>query len=186
MDALKPRHRASRETGRRVSAPLLACGALAGLLAATIGTSAQQPSATPAPDQPAAQPAAQSAADAKGAATFARVCSTCHDGARILSTRRSKTQWTEVIEKMLERGAQVSDEDFEEVMGYLLRNYGRINVNRAAAEDLVIVVGVSEKDAEAIVKHRTSQGDFADFDAIVKVPGIDVEKLTKGRDAISF
>jgi competence ComEA-like helix-hairpin-helix protein len=182
MDALKPRHRASRETGRHVSAPLVACGALAGLLAATIVTSAQQPPAAPAPDQP----AAQSAADAKGAATFARVCSTCHDGARILSTRRSKTQWTEVIEKMLERGAQVSDEDFEEVMGYLLRNYGRINVNRAAAEDLVIVVGVSEKDAEAIVKHRTSQGDFADFDAIVKVPGIDVEKLTKGRDAISF
>jgi competence ComEA-like helix-hairpin-helix protein len=182
MDALKPRHRTSRETGRHASAPLLACGALAGLLAATIVTSAQQPPATPAPDQPAAQPAA----DAKGAATFARVCSTCHDGASILSTRRSKTQWTEVIEKMMERGAQVSDEDFEEVMGYLLRNYGRINVNRAAAEDLVIVVGVSEKDAEAIVRHRTSQGDFPDFDALVKVPGLDVEKLSKGRDAISF
>ena len=53
---------------------------------------------------------------------------------------------------MMERGAQVSDEDFEVVMDYLLRHYGRINVNKAEAEDLAIVVGVSKKDAEAIVQ----------------------------------
>lgn len=183
MDALNPRHQTSRKTGGRVSAPLLACAAVAGLLAASIVTSAQQPSAAPAPDQPAA---AQPASDAKGAATYARVCSTCHDGTRILSNRRSKSQWTEVIEKMMERGAQVSDEDFDVVMAYLLRHYGRINVNKAAAEDLVIVVGVSEKEADAIVKHRSSNGDFPDFDALAKVPGIDVEKLSKSRDAITF
>jgi competence ComEA-like helix-hairpin-helix protein len=192
MNAHNPRNRTSRETGRRFSAPLAACCALAGLLAASIAVSAQQPAA-PAPQEPpaaaVAQPpagAAQPEADAKGAATFARVCSLCHDGARILSNRRSKSQWTEVIEKMTERGAQVSDADFEEVMDYLLRNYGRINVNKAEADDLAIVVGLSKKDAEAIVQHRQSQGDFPDFDALAKVPGIDVEKLSKGRDAITF
>jgi competence ComEA-like helix-hairpin-helix protein len=202
MNAPNPRHRTTRETGRRVSAPLAACGALAGLLAASgalpglvaanIVMSAQQPAvgsaqqpAAPAasPDQPAA---AQPESDAKGAATFARVCSLCHDGARILSNRRSKSQWTEVIEKMMERGAQVSEDDFTDVMDYLLRHYGRINVNKAAAEDLALVVGVSKKDAEAIVSYRDSKGDFPDFDALAKVPGIDVEKLNKGRDAITF
>jgi competence protein ComEA len=183
MDAENLHYRPSRETHRRVSAPVVACAGLAGLLAASIVTSAQEPAAAPAPDQPAV---AQPAADAKGAATFARVCGTCHDGSRILSNRRSKTQWTEVIEKMVERGAQVSDDDFDEVMGYLLRHYGRINVNRAAAADLVIVVGVSEKEADAIVEYRTGHGDFPDFDALAKVPGIDVEKLSKGRDAITF
>jgi cytochrome c5 len=97
MNATNPRHRTSRETGRR---PLAACvvlagvlaasGALPGLVAANIAMSAQQPAvgsaqqpaATAAsPDQPAA---AQPESDAKGAATFARVCSLCHDGARIL------------------------------------------------------------------------------------------------------
>jgi competence ComEA-like helix-hairpin-helix protein len=188
MNAQNPRNRTSREARRRVSAPLAACGALAGLLAATIAVSAQQASA-PAPQDPsAAAPSAavQPALDAKGAATFARVCSLCHDGARILSNRRSKSQWTEVIEKMMERGAQVSDEDFEVVMDYLLRHYGRINVNKAEAEDLAIVVGVSKKDAEAIVRHRQAQGDFPDFDALAKVPEIDLEKLSKGRDAITF
>ena len=46
---------------------------------------------------------------------------------------------------MMERGAQVSDEDFDVVMDYLLRHYGRINVNKAEAEDLAIVVGVSQE-----------------------------------------
>ena len=165
MNAQNPRNRRSRETRGRLSAPLAACGALAGLLAATIAVSAQQASG-PAPQEPsaatpsAATPSAtaQPAADAKGAATFARVCSLCHDGARILSNRRSKSQWTEVIEKMMERGAQVSDEDFEVVMDYLLRHYGRINVNKAEAEDLAIVIGVSKKDAEAIVRYRAGPG----------------------------
>jgi len=183
MNAENPRNRTSRETRRRLSAPLAASGALAGLLAASIAVNAQQP-AEPAPQEPPA--AAQPATEAKGAATFARVCSLCHDGARILSTRRSKSQWTEVIEKMMERGAQVSDADFEEVMDYLLRYYGRINVNKAQTDDLAIVVGLSKKDAEAIVQHRQGQGDFPDFDALAKVPGIDVEKLNKGREAITF
>ena len=185
MNASNPRQRPSRETGWRVSAPLAACGALAGLLAATIVVSAQQPAApAPAKDQAAATQPEPDAA--KGAATFARVCSLCHDGARILSNRRSKSQWTEVIEKMMERGAQVSDTDFDDVMDYLLRHYGRINVNKAEAEDLALVTGLSKKDADAILQYRNGQGDFADFDALAKVPGIDVEKLSKARDAITF
>jgi competence ComEA-like helix-hairpin-helix protein len=187
MNAQPPRSRTSHETRRRLSAPQAASGALAGLLAASIALNAQQPAAAPAaPQDPPAAAAAQPLADAKGAATFNRVCSLCHDGARILSNRRSKSQWSEVIEKMMERGAQVSDADFEEVMEYLLRYYGRINVNRAEADDLAVVAGLSKKDAEAIVQHRQGQGDFADFDALAKVPGIDLEKLKQGRDAITF
>jgi len=198
MNAQNPRNQTSRETRGRVFAPLAACGALAGLLAATIAVSAQQ-APGPAPQEPsaatpsaatpsAATPSAatQPAADAKGAATFARVCSLCHDGARILSNRRSKSQWTEVIEKMMERGAQVSDDDFTEVMDYLLRHYGRINVNKAEAEDLAVVAGLSKKDAEAIVRYRDAQGDFPDFDALAKVPEIDIEKLNQAREAITF
>ena len=46
---------------------------------------------------------------------------------------------------MMERGAQVSDTDFDVVMDYLLRHYGRINVNKAEAEDLALVTGVVQE-----------------------------------------
>ena len=120
------------------------------------------------------------------AAAFRRVCSNCHDAERILSTRRTRTQWEEVIEKMIDRGAEGTSDDFMTAEEYLLRVSGRVNVNRAASKDMVIVLGITQKDADAIAEYRKANGEFKDFDSLAKVPGIDLEKLNKARDAISF
>jgi competence ComEA-like helix-hairpin-helix protein len=120
----------------------------------------------------------------KPALAFQRVCSSCHPPDRILATRR--TQWEEVIQKMIDRGAQGTDEDFTAAELYLLRISGRVNVNRAVSKDLVDVLGLTEKDADAIAEYRKANGDFKDFDELCKVPGIDLEKLKQGRDAVSF
>jgi competence ComEA-like helix-hairpin-helix protein len=120
------------------------------------------------------------------AAAFRRVCSSCHDAERILATRRTRTQWEEVIEKMIDRGAEGTSDDFTTAEEYLLRVSGRVNVNRAASKDMVVVLGLTQKDADAIAEYRKANGEFKDFDALCKVPGIDLEKLKQGRDAISF
>ena len=120
------------------------------------------------------------------ATAFKRVCSTCHDADRILATRRTRTQWEEVIEKMIERGAQGTDDDFTAAEEYLLRVSGRVNVNRAPNKDLVVVLGLTPKDADAIAEYRKTNGEFKDFDELCKVPAIDTEKLKQERDAISF
>lgn len=122
----------------------------------------------------------------KPALAFQRVCSSCHPPDRILATRRTRTQWEEVIQKMIDRGAQGTDEDFTAAELYLLRISGRVNVNRAVSKDLVDVLGLTEKDADAIAEYRKANGDFKDFDELCKVPGIDLEKLKQGREAISF
>jgi competence protein ComEA len=167
-----------------------------GAVAATIVVSgSQSPVPSAAPAQPGAPPAAAATqhpagtapqADDKNAATYTRVCSTCHDAQRILSNRRTKDQWGEVIDKMIERGAQGTDEDFAAVQDYLVSHYGRINVNRGTAADLATVLKIPQKDAEAIVAFRTANGPFTDFDALAKVPGLDLDTLKQNRDAISF
>jgi competence protein ComEA len=119
-------------------------------------------------------------------AAFNRVCSSCHDAERILGARRTRTQWEEIIEKMIERGAEGTDDDFVAAEQYLLRVSGRVNVNRALSKDLVSVLSVTDKDADAILEYRKAHGDFKDFDELCKVPGIDLEKLKQGRDAVSF
>jgi len=160
--------------------------------AAIAAIGSQAPGSTPAP-QPAPSasaspqsPAPPAPADDKNAATYTRVCSTCHDAQRILSNRRTKDQWGEVIDKMVERGAQGTDEDFAAVQDYLVSHYGRVNVNRGTAKDLSTVLKISEKDADAIVAFRTANGPFTDFDGLAKVPGLDVDTLKQNRDAISF
>ena len=130
--------------------------------------------------------AQQDAAKDPGAETFNAVCSKCHTPERILAARRTSTQWEEVLEKMTKIGAQITDENYETIMDYLLRRYGMININRGESKDIAMIVNLSAADADSIVKYRADHGAFADFDAVAKVPGIDVKKLEANRAAISF
>lgn len=128
---------------------------------------------------------AQGSTDA-AAATFYRVCGDCHDLQTVTASRRERTQWEEVIVEMIAEGARVSDDEFTVVLDYLLKHHGRVNVNRAEASELVAVLGMTESDAGRIVAHRKSHGAFPDFEALVKVPQLDVERLKAQRNAIVF
>jgi competence protein ComEA len=156
------------------------------LVTLTAGTMAQEPAQPPAPP-PAAAPGAQMVlATGPGADVFQRVCVLCHPPDRIVSVRRTKTEWEEVLDKMITRGAQVNDDNYGTIEEYLLRNYGRINVNKAVKDDLVLVTGITPAEADSILKFREEHGPFADFAALSKVPGLDAKKLEEKKDAFTF
>ena len=139
--------------------------AICGLVASTLMA------ATP-PGHPAAQqaPPGATAADDPGAALFGQMCIKCHDAARITAMRRTRTEWEEVINKMIEKGATGTEKDFETVYEYVLRNFGKLYINAARPDEIATILGLSEKDAQAIVAYRKANGPFADFDAVKKVP----------------
>jgi len=77
--------------------------------------------------RPAAQsapPPAASAENDAAASLYQQTCGECHDSVRIVSKRRTKAEWQDVINKMIEEGATGSGKDFENIFGYLLRHYG--------------------------------------------------------------
>lgn len=133
-----------------------------------------------------AAPARPQQPDEQAAEVFKTTCTRCHTPDRILSARKTRTQWEETLDKMTKLGATASDEDWATVLDYLLRHSGKVNVNRAPAKDITLVLGLSAADADAIVTFRKANGDFADYDALAKVPGINLEKLEKAKDAIAF
>ena len=155
---------------------LLGCLAWTAVIASS---SRQQPAAPP-------QAASTDAANDPAAGLFAQMCNKCHDGARITALRRSSTEWEEVLNKMIERGAMGSEKEFETVYDYLRRYFGKLYINNAPPDEIVTVLGLSKKDAEAIVAYRKANGSFADFDAVKKVPDIDVKKIEERKDAIAF
>ena len=147
---------------------------------------AQEPAQPPAAP-PAVTPGAQMVlATGPGADVFQRVCVLCHPPERIVSVRRTKTEWEEVLDKMIARGAQVNDDNYGTIENYLLRSYGKVNVNRAVKDDLVLVGGLTPAEAESILKFRGENGPFADFAALGKVPGLDLKKLEEKKDAFTF
>ena len=117
---------------------------------------------------------------------FMRLCNDCHDTNQIVSRRRTRTEWEDVITKMVEQGLSGSAKDLETVFAYLNRNYGKVFINRAPADELVAVLTITQKDADALVAYRKTAGSFADFEAIRKVPGIDLKKLEDRKDAIAY
>jgi competence protein ComEA len=129
---------------------------------------------------------AQESSDDPAAQEFQTACSKCHPPDRIVAARRTKTQWEETLEKMTKLGAPINDDNYDILLSYLVHHYGKVNVNRSTPVDIADVVGLTTDEAEKIVKYRDEHGPFVDFDALVKVPGIDPEKLEKNKDAITF
>jgi competence ComEA-like helix-hairpin-helix protein len=119
-------------------------------------------------------------------ALYVRLCADCHDLERVESRRRTKSEWSTTLEQMIDDGAEMSDEEFERIVDLLVRNFGAVWINRAAADELVKILAISSKDADAIVSYRTAKGNFADFEALRKVPDIDMAPLEQRKNSIRF
>src|SRR5690348_18324693 len=70
-------------------------------------------------------PQAQPLPKGKGRADFQRLCGTCHSLARATSQRLTREEWTRVINDMVARGAQGTQDELDNVMTYLAANFGK-------------------------------------------------------------
>jgi Quinohemoprotein amine dehydrogenase A, alpha subunit, haem binding len=68
---------------------------------------------------------AQDLPDGAGKDLVMNVCTACHDSARIISKRRTKEEWNDTVDKMAARGAKASDEEFETIVTYLAKYFGK-------------------------------------------------------------
>ena len=59
-----------------------------------------------------------------GAATFKRVCQSCHDADIVEQQKLTPTGWTRSVEKMMRWGATVSDAEKQPLIDYLATRYG--------------------------------------------------------------
>jgi hypothetical protein len=68
---------------------------------------------------------AQDLPDGAGKDLVMNVCTQCHDLARITSKNRTKEEWNDTVDKMAMRGAKASDEEFETIVTYLAKYFGK-------------------------------------------------------------
>ena len=65
----------------------------------------------------------QALPDGKGKAEFQHICSNCHTTALATRTRHSADEWKSIVDEMVSRGAQGSDEELDDVVIYLSTNF---------------------------------------------------------------
>jgi mono/diheme cytochrome c family protein len=76
---------------------------------------------------------AQELPEAPGKALIQTACGQCHGLDVVVSQRRSRDGWTEVVSQMVGNGAELSDADYNLVIEYLATNLGPASQNAAPA-----------------------------------------------------
>jgi len=90
---------------------------LVGLLLAACGE-AKDETAVPATEQEEATPVALD-----GKALLEERCTRCHDLGRVERARKTEEEWKATVERMVEKGAQLSQAEQELVIQYLTETY---------------------------------------------------------------
>jgi putative heme-binding domain-containing protein len=67
----------------------------------------------------------QSLPEGPGKAEFQRICGNCHSVSIATSQRMTRAQWTGVVNDMVSRGAQGSQQDLDNVTTYLATHFGQ-------------------------------------------------------------
>ena len=131
---------------------------------------------------PAAATAQDKFPEATGKAALLTVCSNCHPAESVVESLRTRQQWSDVVDQMGRFGATGSDQEFDQILAYLVKYFSPIPINKATAKDLQTALDVSADVAEAIVAFRAEKGDFKTVDDVKKVPGVEAGKI----DALRF
>jgi competence protein ComEA len=126
-----------------------------------------------------------------GKATLIQVCSSCHSPDNVIANGQDRTGWENTITKMAGFGASGTDEEYTEILDYLVKNFpakssAPVNVNKATAAQLESGLGFTTAEAEATVKYRDKNGDFKTIDDLKKVPDIDTKKVDAAKAKVAF
>jgi len=120
-----------------------------------------------------------------------KVCGKCHAAEQAASLRQSRTGWEETISKMVSMGSEGTDEEYESILGYLVKNFGPeaakpINVNKATPVELESALALTRAESAALVQYRTEKGNFKSLDDLKLVPGLDFKKIEAKKTRLAF
>ena len=125
-----------------------------------------------------------------GKETLIKTCSKCHSPTNVVANGQTREGWEETTLKMVGLGAVGSDEDFTEIVDYLVKNFPpstvKVNMNKASASEIESQLGFSSKQAEDIVAYREKAGSFKTPEDIKRVPQMDAKEVDARRNRMTF
>lgn len=68
--------------------------------------------------------------ESEGKKVVERICNQCHSPENYTRTKHTEDEWETIVDNMVERGATGTDNEFETVVLYLARNFGKVKAER--------------------------------------------------------
>ncbi len=121
-----------------------------------------------------------------GKAALLKACSPCHGADSAVAQFKTPDEWKKTLDEMAANGAEATDEEWKEILGYVDKHFSLILVNQADARRLATTLDVPDAQSEAIVRYRDEHGRIAAIDDLKKVPGLDAAKIDARKDRLIF
>jgi competence ComEA-like helix-hairpin-helix protein len=138
----------------------------------------------------------------EGQAIVQQKCASCHALKVVTGKRASRQQWSTIVDQMITRGADVSDDDIDILLDYLAKNFGPatgqtgaekghdrtgpVNVNTGSASELAAALDLTVAESTSLVSYRERNGNFKEWRDLTKVPGVDAKKIESNKDRLVF
>jgi competence protein ComEA len=127
------------------------------------------------------------AQDAETKKLVERTCTRCHTLVSAYRMRNTRERWAKIVDDMVSRGAEATDDEIEQIIDFLTAHYGaKVNINKASAQELSNSLGISMPDATSIVDYRTRNGAFGKVEDLKAVPHINLKAIESQKDRIEF
>jgi competence ComEA-like helix-hairpin-helix protein len=127
--------------------------------------------------------------DGPGKELIARTCLECHDSASFRKKRQDKDAWSDTVGQMVDQGAQATTQEQTAIIDYLVHNFGpdsKVRINTAPFSEIRAVLNFTNEDTKAIISYREQHGDFKDLRDLLKVPGLDTQRVEAKKDMLAF
>ena len=121
-----------------------------------------------------------------------KICLQCHEPSQLLNQKRSESDWKTTVARMATKGVAAPAEQYDAIAAYMAKNFGKtedttkINMNKAKADEIVAVIGLTPAEAQALVAYREKHGDYREWGEMLVVYGVDGRKLEAAKDKMSF
>lgn len=135
--------------------------------------------------------AADELPEGAGKDIIAKHCSGCHPGPALSRYQKTRDDWEAIVARMGQRTAATRDE-LDTLADYLATNFpkvddpSKVNMNKADAKEMVDRLGLTEKEASAIVAYRERRGNFRAWGDLLVIYGVDGTKVEALQGKMSF
>jgi competence protein ComEA len=127
--------------------------------------------------------------DSPGKEIVVRLCTECHGPENFRKVRHDKDEWTDSVGDMVDRGAKGTPAELAAVVDYLAQNFGadsKVNVNTAPLQELKAQLDFTVPEALAVIAYRQNHGSFKEWRDLLKVNGLDAQKVEAKKEKMGF
>jgi competence ComEA-like helix-hairpin-helix protein len=121
-----------------------------------------------------------------------KICLQCHPPAQLLNQKKTESDWKATVARMATKGVSAPTEQFDAIAEYMAKNFrkdedvSKLNMNKAKADEIVTVIGLTPDEAKALIVYREKHGDYREWGEMLVVYGVDGRKLEAAKDKMSF